>query len=1020
MPISGSDHALMHALAGILRSGAGRAGYRPTGVKVKKYALSGVARSNATRSNYHAPTLFALIGGVHRATGKAVASYLVEDLTIDETRGRANTCRFTAKGWIPTVGMDIVLTLGSRNNLERLYGGQLLTVDQGYVGTPANAEYHVSATDYTWGLNRRKVTERFLSKSATTIVQTLMAAYAPTYTTRHVEAGLESIDEITFTNEDLLDCLARTAKRIGAKDPYVDYDRDLHFFVTAETGVTQPTILNAAHPSLLDCVVSRDVTPVISRVFVEGGGSNARTEVAVGETRLPLEDAAWYQDAGGTVVSGPQRLTYTGRRIGGGGSLVGPGASPTAAPAAALATGSGIESGTHDYAATFVTASGESLPGPRVSITVGSVAAPASAPTAGTATEGSGPDPGSHNYAVTFVTASGETTASPLLTKATDVTAAPSTAPTAGTPTLGGGVDAGTHEYAASFVTAIGETTPGPIGAPVTTGGIAVGPPPAAPTQNGGGASGGLVAGATYQWAISWVTAIGATTPGPVLTYTLSASEHNVPLFNLPGDTSTASTIGSPPAAATSFNLYRTVANGSQLKLVANLPLNQSAYIDQTADGSLGANAPTTNPNTANTVPLTSIPIGAANVTSRKLYRRSGGAGLKLLTTIANNTATTYTDTTANASLGAAAPTTNTAYLQRIPLSEIPIGGALVTQRKIYRTVAGGAQLKLATTLADNTTTTWTDTVTDASLGANVPTSNTATANQVALTGVPIGATSVTQRKIYRTVAAGAQLKLLTTLADNTTTTYTDSTADASLGANVPTSDTSGLAQPAGQVLAGASTLVVAGTGAFSTAGGWAIVGNGQQVIRYTGITGSSLSGIPASGDGAITASIAYNSTITEAPQLTGIPASGAGSIQFRILKGDPVNLWVQRDDLAVQALLAALLTSATAGTHDGIIEDVLQDRRLSYTEAVARGDAHLALRNQVEVSLAYTVRDINTHAGRRVPVNVAVPSALTGDFEIQAVTIAHFAPALFPRRTVRAARSHFSFEDLLRLGKAG
>jgi len=60
-------------------------------------------------------------------------------------------------------------------------------------------------------------------------------------------------------------------------------------------------------------------------------------------------------------------------------------------------------------------------------------------------------------------------------------------------------------------------------------------------------------------------------------------------------------------------------------------------------------------------ISLTAIPLGGANVTSRKLYRTAaGGSVYLLLAAIANNTATTYTDNIADSSLGAQAPTTNT------------------------------------------------------------------------------------------------------------------------------------------------------------------------------------------------------------------------------------------------------------------------------------------------------------------------------------------------------------------------
>lgn len=55
---------------------------------------------------------------------------------------------------------------------------------------------------------------------------------------------------------------------------------------------------------------------------------------------------------------------------------------------------------------------------------------------------------------------------------------------------------------------------------------------------------------------------------------------------------------------------------------------------------------------------------------------------------------------------------------------DLPVGIATTTARKIYRTEAGGSQLKLVTTINDNTTTTYQDNVVDGSLGANIPTTN--------------------------------------------------------------------------------------------------------------------------------------------------------------------------------------------------------------------------------------------------------------------------------------------------------
>jgi hypothetical protein len=54
--------------------------------------------------------------------------------------------------------------------------------------------------------------------------------------------------------------------------------------------------------------------------------------------------------------------------------------------------------------------------------------------------------------------------------------------------------------------------------------------------------------------------------------------------------------------------------------------------------------------------------------------------------------------------------------------------------------------------------------------------------NTVALSGIPTGPQGTTARKIYRTLAGAAgPFYLVATLADNTTTTYTDTTADTAL-----------------------------------------------------------------------------------------------------------------------------------------------------------------------------------------------------------------------------------------------
>lgn len=73
-----------------------------------------------------------------------------------------------------------------------------------------------------------------------------------------------------------------------------------------------------------------------------------------------------------------------------------------------------------------------------------------------------------------------------------------------------------------------------------------------------------------------------------------------------------------------------------------------------------------------------------------------------------------------------------------------------------------------------------------------VSVANPAVNGQVRLTQIPLGGAEVTARRIYRTAAGGSSYLLVSTLADNSTTTYTDNVADSALGTGIPLVNTTG------------------------------------------------------------------------------------------------------------------------------------------------------------------------------------------------------------------------------------
>lgn len=72
---------------------------------------------------------------------------------------------------------------------------------------------------------------------------------------------------------------------------------------------------------------------------------------------------------------------------------------------------------------------------------------------------------------------------------------------------------------------------------------------------------------------------------------------------------------------------------------------------------------------------------------------------------------------------------------------------------------------------------------------SDVSSTFTVASKQISITSIPVAPQSfgVASRRIYRTEAGGTTFKRVTELSDNTTTSYTDNVADASLGVTAPT-----------------------------------------------------------------------------------------------------------------------------------------------------------------------------------------------------------------------------------------
>jgi hypothetical protein len=334
-----------------------------TGQKSQKVARLGVMRLGATRLGWYQPWIKLYINGV-LATRARVSGATITD----ELNHEPNTASFNVSGIVPLAGQSVTIQCGDTDLTHQLFGGRIIAVNKTYEAEkPANVIYRCNAIDPTWLLNRRKVMKKYTSQSATAIALDVISSFTSGVTTVNVATGLATIDEITFTNEEVTDALTRIVERIGGYW-YIDYSSDLHLFLS-ET-VTAFPITTAAPRGMAGITNNEDLSQAATRIIARGGGSNAASDVLAGGTTLPVADISWYAGGGGSVECGPQRITYTGTSTVETGSTTGYITAPT--PNHVGGSGGSLTAGaTYIIAMTYHTADGESIIGPTLTLALG-------------------------------------------------------------------------------------------------------------------------------------------------------------------------------------------------------------------------------------------------------------------------------------------------------------------------------------------------------------------------------------------------------------------------------------------------------------------------------------------------------------------------------------------------------------------------------------------------------------------------------------------------------------------------
>lgn len=149
----------------------------------------------------------------------------------------------------------------------------------------------------------------------------------------------------------------------------------------------------------------------------------------------------------------------------------------------------------------------------------------------------------------------------------------------------------------------------------------------------------------------------------------------------------------------------------------------------------------------------------------------------------------------------------------------------------------------------------------------------TPSSQQVSLSSIPLGGTGVTGRRIYRSTTAGGTYRLVTEIADNVTTTYTDNDTDISTERQVPktnnTTDYTGQAPIGARVSVDTAAEVAIDINAtITTSSGYSLDGSGGTIDITSSIEAALAAYIDTlvPGDDVI-----YNSIVAAFFSVTGV-----------------------------------------------------------------------------------------------------------------------------------------------------
>ena len=214
------------------------------------------------------------IGGVDKTSLVEKDSFIVENYLTQEI----DSCSLVIKNYgsityKPSVGDEIEVADGA----IKIFGGVVVRIAQTMEGKMIVNT--IECLDYARLADQKLVAEVYKNETVNDIIADIDAKYLSGFTLTNVDCG-EVVDYIAFNYESFSTCMKKLAELVGY-DWYVDYDKDIHFFVrTKNPAPFNITDTNGKYV-FNSLIVKEDTSQLKNRIYIRGGDYNTGVPVIV-------------------------------------------------------------------------------------------------------------------------------------------------------------------------------------------------------------------------------------------------------------------------------------------------------------------------------------------------------------------------------------------------------------------------------------------------------------------------------------------------------------------------------------------------------------------------------------------------------------------------------------------------------------------------------------------------------------------------------------------------------------------